>query len=193
VPAIQEVVVAGSLLAQPVAPGSLAVVRGVNLSDTTKFAVGGLDAAVMLVNSGEVVIEIPLNLNPVGTAQIVASNNGVPGRPFDVAVAAVSPSILFMLNADGTKNDEARPSRAGTLLRIYVTGVRLAQGPLTVYFHDLEIQVPSAPPVQTGANVAAITVPSYMPAMRTNAHVCARDAAGNTVCSHPEPVWLQGQ
>jgi uncharacterized protein (TIGR03437 family) len=145
------------------------------------------------VNSGEVVIEIPLNLNPVGTAQIVASNNGVPGRPFDVAVAAVSPSILFMLNADGTKNDEARPSRAGTLLRIYVTGVRLAQGPLTVYFHDLEIQVPSAPPVQTGANVAAITVPSYMPAMRTNAHVCARDAAGNTVCSHPEPVWLQGQ
>lgn len=164
-------------LGAPLAPGSIVQIYGSSLATQTLSAealplptslggtsviVGGLQAPLFFVSPGRVNAQIPFELAPGQTYQVIVSNNGAPSSPDTIQVVNATPGIATLPSgyanaqhaSDGSAVSEDSPVRPGEYAVIYVAGM----GPTDVPVAS-GAGAPSNPLAQT-ANPPTITLGS---------------------------------
>lgn len=196
-PVIHDVVNAGNRIPGPVAPGSLAVVLGEGFTEQSTVTAGGIPARVLLVEAGQILIEIPPALDPgLRRALVQVDRGGRQSVPWGVEIAPVAPAVLFALNEDDNeRNGPDFPVATGRILQLFVTGLGLAVDPVFIRLHDREIEEllrTDGIEEPVGAKVLRFVVPEDLPAMATSVLVCGRtEPDGELACGQPLDITLK--
>jgi len=152
----------------PIAPGGLISIFGSNLAsalavaDTVPISTSlgnvsvtfnGIAAPLMFVSGGQVNAQLPWEIPPSGTADMVVTSNGQPSTSVSVPVGPFSPGIF----ADGTQaiaygNSDGIIAAAVGALPPLTTHPAKINDPLTLAILATGLG-PVNPPVQTGNNV----------------------------------------
>jgi uncharacterized protein (TIGR03437 family) len=142
----------------PVAPGTVAAVFGSDLASVTQspgviplptsFAetsilVGGVEAPLYFLSNGQVNIQVPSELRPNQSYQVIVSANGALSVPERIAVTPVQPGVaafadgrVIAQHADFSLVDASRPARPDEVILLYLAGLgettpRVATGQLS--------------------------------------------------------------
>lgn len=132
---------------QNLSPGALGVVNGTGLAptgqaygiplprilqnETTFLAAEGVRAPLLMASDGSIQFQLPPDI-PVGTANIVASNNGALSDTFVVPVQASTPLITGVMHADGSTVTLSRPPIPGEVISVYAVGLGAVSVNLTI-------------------------------------------------------------
>jgi len=198
---IQNVGNAASFTYGTVAPGSYAVLFGLNLQGAT-VTFNGLAATVVYSSPTQINLIVPAALNGQQNAAVIAKVNGSVSNSFTVALAQNAPGIFNpgIVNADGSVNSATHPATRGNFVSVYLTGLALANGnatgTVTVNFGTLLNQQTSfagAQPTFPALDQVNVTVPSGVPATPNpvSIQVCVLPGAGSQVCSNQTPLYIQ--
>ena len=135
------VVNAASLLAGPIAPGSLFTIFGTNLANTQLLApgpglqtslggaslsLGGISAPLQFISPGQINAQAPFE-TPLGQQALVLTVNGI-STTAQVTVAVAAPGIFqvsgrgAILNQDSSLNGTGNPALAGSVVQVFFTG-----------------------------------------------------------------------
>ncbi|MGC4050428.1 MAG: hypothetical protein QM757_13705 [Paludibaculum sp.] len=191
-PTITNIITPGSRWGMPFAPGALTVLVGTNFTDKTTVTVQGRPASVVTASATELTVQVPADVTP-GQAAVVASNSGSPSTAYVIDIAAISPDLLFIWNADDQANTVDRPAETGKTLQLFITGLGSAIHPVQVRIHDRWMAVNPEPTPQLGVELVKITIPVDLPTMQSDTMVCAQVAENvDGVCSAARNVWLKG-
>lgn len=182
----------------PLAPGSIAMVKGSNLAGTSVTATfDGLASKLFYVSATQINLLVPAELGAQASAQLVITVDGTASAPVTVALAGVSPGIFpnGILNQDSSVNSATNPAAVGSVVIIFATGLPVTPGTITAKLHDREIAMPDyagPAPTLTGVEQVNIRVPADLPAMTTEVVVCGLNATtGQRVCSPPAKITLR--
>ncbi len=177
-PKIDSVSHSATYAAVPVAPGSIAMVKGSKLAGTTVTAsFDGLPSTLFYVSEAQINLLVPAGLGSRTSAQLVVTVDGAASAPLTVALAGVSPGIFpgGILNQDGSVNSASNPAAVGSAVAIFATGLPVTPGTITAKIHDREIAAPEyagPAPTLTGVEQVNIRVPADLPPMTTEVVVC---------------------
>jgi uncharacterized protein (TIGR03437 family) len=183
------------------APGLLIEIKGRNLGPATKvnaeldstgrlpFTLGGttvrfgnIPAPLLSVQSTSIQCFAPFEIS--SEAQVVATSNGTRSNAVRMGVASSVPQILSIVNADGTANSADHPTRLGSPIGLYVSGLGQtnplsADGlvntpplpvpvvPVGVYVTGVQLTptfVGAAPGMIAGITQVNVTLPASLPA-----------------------------
>ncbi|MDP8979995.1 MAG: hypothetical protein M3O35_05320 [Acidobacteriota bacterium] len=143
------VVNAASFLAEPLAPGSLFTIFGVNLANNTLLApgpglptslggvsmtIGGIPVPLQFISPGQVNAQVPFELG-LGQQQLVYTNNGVT-ITITVTIVPAEPGVFIVngrgaiLNQNNTLNTPLNPAVVGSAVQVFFTGQGLVTPPL---------------------------------------------------------------
>jgi uncharacterized protein (TIGR03437 family) len=165
----QTVTGAYELNASTVAPGELIAIQGQNLGPAstvmaqldatgqlpfqvqgTSVAFNGYLAPIISVQDSMIVCFAPFEIS--GPTDLTVTVDGQSSTAVRVNVAASSPYVLTIVNADGKVNSASHPAPQGSVVAIYVTGLGLTS-PLS---QDGTLSAPPLPvpvtPVSIGFN-----------------------------------------
>ena len=141
-----NVVLGGAL-----APGTIASVYGSGLASVTsgtgnaplpvsfsgtQVLVAGNAVPLFFVSSGQLNIQIPLELAPNQKYPVLAFFNNVPAIPDTITVAPATPGLLasggavFAQRADGSFVSSAAPAKPGEALVLYLVGMGITTPPV---------------------------------------------------------------
>ena len=198
---IQNVGNAASFTYGTVAPGSYAVLFGLNLQGAT-VTFNGLAASIIFNSPTQINLIVPASLNGQQNAAVVAKVNGQVSNSFVVALAQNAPGIFNpgVVNADGSVNSATHPATRGNFVSVYLTGLAVANGnatgTVTVNFGTLLNQTTlfaGAQPTYPALDQVNVTVPSALPASPNPVQigVCVLPGAGAQVCSNQIPLYIQ--
>jgi uncharacterized protein (TIGR03437 family) len=190
VPVIREVVSAATRWGMPAAPGSLITLLGSNFEERTTVTIGGKTAQVVLAGPEEMTVEVPPETLPGGAVVIATTLDRVSQGSW-IDIVPVSPGTMAVLNGNGEPNLPDRQAEAGKQLDIFVTGIRLAQQPVTVKIQDRYLDAVPSASGQVGVDKVSITVPDDFPTMPSAVLVCAQYEGAEPVCSHPKDIWIK--
>ncbi len=202
------------------APGSIISVFGSSLASSNgnqpsgfplptllggiKLSIGGIDAPLFYAGTGQVNAQVPFEVTPGSTAQLVPraiSSTGVEvdGVPETIAIGAAHPGIFIaaengapnqgaILNAANAVVDSTNPISAGGVIVIFATGLGATTPPGATGQAGVAGQVANAVSVTIGgvavpaANVAyAGPAPGYVGLYQINATVPTGVPTGSTV------------
>lgn len=186
---------AANFLFAPVAPGSLATIKGTNLAGTSvAVTFDGLPARLLYTSDTQINLQVPAGLGSKTSAQMVVTVDGTAGPAQTVALAPVAPAVFTggVLDQDGTANGAAAPAAPGSVIQIFATGLAAAGDQVTVKIHDRDNLLPvyaGPAPGLDGVEQINVAVPGDLPAMLTSVLVCA-PSGSQRVCSHPAPLVL---
>ena len=172
-----------------VAPGSLIILKGSGFLTTTAVTIAGRVAEVVSVTADQMAVVVPID-TPVGVALVIAANEGSASAAFGFNVVALAPSIATVLNYDDSLNGEGSAAPVGTQVKVFTTGLRLAELPVQVKIHDRYLDAYPATTDRPGINVLRVDVPADLPAMQSWLTVCGKLAGAEPVCADARPVWL---
>lgn len=182
----------------PVAPDSIAMVKGSNLAGATVTAAfNGMASQLFYVSANQINLLVPAELGSQTSAQLIVTVDGAASAPLTVALAAVSPGIFpgGVLNQDGSVNSPSSPAAAGSIVSIYATGLPSTPGTITAKIHDRDVASPDyagPAPTLTGVQQVNLRIPADLPAMTTEVLVCGLNAVtGQRVCSPPAKITLR--
>jgi uncharacterized protein (TIGR03437 family) len=185
VPTVMSVLNSASLAPGPVAPGSLATLRGVRLAGrTVGVTLDGIAARLLYADETQINLEIPEELGTKTTAQLVVTADGVSGSPFAVALAPVAPAVF----PNGVVT-------LGRYLVIYATGLPSAQlGAISTNLagRDIESLAYAGPaPTLPGIEQINLPVPPDLSGQTAELEVCGTRAdTGQRTCSPAVQVRL---
>jgi uncharacterized protein (TIGR03437 family) len=158
--AISAILNGASNLQAPVSPGEIVVITGSGVGPAELIAAAaganGLDstqlsgttvrfnaipAPLIYTSATQVAVQVP-DMFLVSQAQVTVTFEGRTSAPLPVQVAGSSPGVFTLdatgkgqavaLNQDGSVNTTSKPAKVGDVISLYVTGLRQADGPLTV-------------------------------------------------------------
>jgi len=181
----------------PLAPGSIAMVKGSGLAgETVSASFDGLPSALFYVSEEQINLLVPAELGLRTSAQLVVTVDGVASDPVTVPLAEVSPGIFpgGILNQNGSLNSAENPAEVGSIVAIFATGLPEVEGAITAKIHDREITQPEyagPAPTLTGVQQVNIRIPADLPPMTTEVVLCGRNSAGQNVCSPPAKITLR--
>jgi uncharacterized protein (TIGR03437 family) len=147
-----EVVNSASLLVGPLAPGSLATIRGVSFAQAW---LGGEQVVKLASSNDETVIQVPTTVLP-GNYELDLDGVRVP-----VTIAAAAPALFGMVHLDGSRNAVDNAAARGALVMLFGTGQGVADAPVSIYFggYDAELLYSGAVPGYPGLWQMNIRVP----------------------------------
>ncbi len=194
-PLIETVVNAATFRTGPLVAGSLASVMGTRLAGgSVTVTFDGVPARLLYTSDGQINLQAPPELGAKTAAQVVVTVNGIASPPYPVTLAPIAPGIFGVLNQDGTLNTTANPAPVGTILQIFATGLPAPQAAaITAKIHDRIITAPhyaGPAPGLPGVQQVNAAVPPDLPAMRSEALVCAAAGSQAPVCSPPATIYL---
>ncbi|MCL5743101.1 MAG: hypothetical protein M1541_04100 [Acidobacteria bacterium] len=175
------------------------------LAGPKSLAFNGLNITVPLSGAGNIritnvrgnVSQLGASLLPMqeGSAQLVVTVDGASSAATAVPITPIAPAIFpgGVVNEDNTVNAQASPAPAGSTASIFATGLPIEGGTVWAKIHDRDRLVPSFAGAATGLpgmQRVAVAVPDDLPAMDSEARVCALDANGLPVCSAPVKLTL---
>ncbi len=197
-PKVDSVSHSATYAAGPVAPGSIAMVKGSNLAGTSVTATfDGLASTLFYVSDTQINLLVPAELGAQASARLAITVDGAASAPVTVALAGVSPGIFphGILNQDYSVNSATNPAEVGSVVVIFATGLPVTPGTITAKLHDREIAMPDyagPAPTLTGMEQVNIRVPADLPAMTTEVVLCGLNATtGQRVCSPPAKITLR--
>jgi uncharacterized protein (TIGR03437 family) len=128
---IAAVTNAASNLAGPVSPGELVTIYGSGMDVVKNVSFNGLAAPVLYSTTNQVGAVVPYGITG-SSAQVTIGTPFFISAPVSVTIAPVAPGIFtadasgrgqaLAVNQDGSRNSTARPTTAGEVLTLYVTG-----------------------------------------------------------------------
>lgn len=192
-PTISSVLNAASLLSQPVVPGSIATLKGSNLSGTNvSVTFNDLPAAIIFDSATQINLVVPSSLSGQPAANLSVTVDGSTGAPLTVSVAPFEPAIFQggIVNQDGTVNGVNHPAAGGSIIAMWATGLS-GNGTITANIGGQEISSPyyaGPAPGIPGVQQVNLIIPPGIPAGTTQVYVCGAIAAGPPVCSVPMPL-----
>ncbi|MDE3198448.1 MAG: hypothetical protein KGN84_19015 [Acidobacteriota bacterium] len=198
---IQNVGNAASYTYGTVAPGSYAVLFGLNLQGAS-VTFNGLPATVVFSNASQINLIVPSALAGQQNASVIATVNGMMSNSFIVALALNSPGVFNpgIVNSDGSINSSAHPAKRGDYVSVYLTGLAIiggnTTGTVTMNFGTLMNQpvlYAGSQPTYPALDQVNVTVPSSLPATPNpvQIEVCIPGPAGQPVCSNQTPLYIQ--
>jgi uncharacterized protein (TIGR03437 family) len=127
-----EILNSASLAPGPLAPGSLATIRGGVFS---QVSFGETRATILASDGNESIVQVPSSLAP-GTYEAAIDAARVP-----VTIAAAAPALFGVIHTDGSRNTAGNPAERGSLVLLFGTGQGVADAPIAVYFGGYEAEV----------------------------------------------------
>jgi uncharacterized protein (TIGR03437 family) len=192
---------AASFLYGTVAPGSYAVIFGINLAGKqVGVTFNGLPAQVLYDSASQINLIVPAALGGQLGAAVIATVDGVTGNTFRVNLAPNVPGIFTpgIVNvADGTVNSADRPVTRGAFVSLYLTGLAIpVTGQVTVNIGGQMNLIPSfagAQPTLPALDQVNIAVPASLPATPNpvSLQVCIPGPAGQPVCSNQTDLYIR--
>ncbi len=193
-PVILSVVNGASFALGPVAPGSLATLKGMRLGgDSVSVTFNSLAAKVLYSSDLQINLVVPAGLAGAQSAQVIATVNGVSSSASTVGLVSMAPAIFSgaVLNQDYSANGAGNPAQLGSVIQIFATGLS-GTGAITAQIHDRVISVPyyaGAAPGLLGVQQVDLIVPQDLPSMTTDVYVCG-NIGDQKVCSAPARVTI---
>jgi uncharacterized protein (TIGR03437 family) len=198
---IQNVGNAASFQYGTVAPGSYAVLFGLNMAGTNvSVTVNSLPATIIYKSATQINFIVPNNLGAPQFANVVVTVDGQASGPFRVNSVANAPGIFTpgIVNfADGFINDAAHPAARGAFIIVFFTGLAIpvAPGTITVNIGSQTNLIPAfaGPQGLPALDQVNITVPSSLPPGTSPVpiQVCAPGSTGQQTCSNQVNLYIQ--
>ena len=195
---IQNVGNAASFQYGTVAPGSYAVIFGLNLSGAT-VTFNSLPATIIYNSATQLNLIVPPQLGQMQGAIVSASVNGMMSNGFQVALALNAPGIFTpgIVNLqNSTINSAGQPASLGSNISVYLTGLTIPlTGQVTVNIGNQTNLIPlyaGAQPTYPALDQINITVPaSLQPTGAVPLQVCIPGPTGQPVCSNTVSLYVQ--
>lgn len=196
---IQATVNAASFTPGAIAPGSYVALFGVNLAGSrVGVTFNGLPASIAYDSAGQINAIVPPSLAGQAGAAVIATVDDKSSPPFVVALSANAPGIFNpgIVNPDlSTVNSASKPAARGGIIQIYLTGLAIPVGGLTVTMGNQTGLVPlfaGAQPTYAGLDQVNIAIPSNLSAPNgvVPVSVCVPGASG-PVCSNSINLYVQ--
>jgi uncharacterized protein (TIGR03437 family) len=198
---VQNVGNAASFAYGTVAPGSYAVLYGLNLLNAT-VTFNSIPAAIVYNSATQLNLIVPAALGTQQSAAVVATVNGIVSNSFTVGLALNAPGVFNpgIVNSDGSVNSAAHPATRGNYVSVYLTGFSIiggmTTGTVTVNFGTLMNQptlFAGAQPTLPALDQVNVTVPSSLPASPNpvQLQVCIPGSTGQQVCSNQVSLYIQ--
>jgi uncharacterized protein (TIGR03437 family) len=198
---IQNVGNAASFQFGTVAPGSYAVLFGLNMAGTNvSVTLNSLPATIIYKSATQINFIVPNNLGAPQFANVVVTVDGQASGPFRVNSVANAPGIFTpgIVNfADGSINDAAHPAARGAFIIVFFTGLAIpvAPGTITVNIGSQTNLIPAfaGPQGLPALDQVNITVPSSLPPGTSPVpiQVCAPGSTGQQTCSNQVNLYIQ--
>jgi uncharacterized protein (TIGR03437 family) len=129
-----------------VAPGSYAVLYGLNMSGSNlSVTFNGLSATIVYSSATQINLIVPASLSGQQAASVIVSAGGLTSNSFRVNLAANAPGIFNpgIINvADGSVNSATHPASRGSYVSIYLTGLSNPVSTVSVSIGSLTGLVP---------------------------------------------------
>lgn len=198
---VQNVGNAASFTYGTVAPGSYAVLYGLNLLNAT-VTFNSIPAIVVYSSATQINLIVPAALGTQQNAAVVATVNGLVSNSFKVALALNAPGVFNpgIVNSDGSVNSAAHPATRGDYVSVYLTGFSIiggmTTGTVTMNFGTLMNQptlYAGAQPTLPALDQVNVTVPSSLPISPNPVpvQVCIPGSTGQQVCSNQVSLYIQ--
>jgi uncharacterized protein (TIGR03437 family) len=184
-----------SLVAGPVAPGSIAIVMGSGFSGANlTVTIGGLPAHILSSSDTQITVLVPEALESSASAQLVVQVNGASSAPQQIALAPFAPGIFphGVLNQDDSVNGPAQPATFEGMIQVLATGLS-GQGAISANIGGYLITDPyyaGPAPDRPGLQLIDLILPPALITGTTTVSVCGGAPGGPVVCSPPAPVVL---
>jgi uncharacterized protein (TIGR03437 family) len=213
--AISAILNGASNLQAPVSPGEIVVITGSGLGPAELIAAtaaanglysaqlsgatirfNAIPAPVIYTSATHVAVQVP-DMFLVSQAQVTVTFEGLTSAPFPVQVAGASPGVFTLdasgkgqavaLNQDGSVNTASNPAKVGDVISLFATGLRQADGSLTVMIGGAAI-VPSTKNLSSGVLQIDARIPG---GIQTGSVVPVVVAMGNTSSQAGVTISLQ--
>jgi len=196
---IQNVGNAASFQYGTVAPGSYAVIFGLNLLgvNSTTVTFNAVPATIVYSSATQINVLVPSNLTNV-FASVVVTADGMASNPFRVTLANF-PGIFsngIVNGSDGRSNSQTDPIARGNFVAVYLTGLILPlTGPVTVNIGSQTNQMPSFAGAQgtfPGLDQVNVTVPLALSATPNPVPLTVCVGTGTQqACSNAVNLYIQ--
>jgi uncharacterized protein (TIGR03437 family) len=200
---VQNVGNAASFQYGTVAPGSYAVLYGLNLVSGTQTPVvtfNGLVAAIVYSSATQINLIVPAGLAGQQAASVVVTAaTGLVSNTFKVGLSANAPGIFTpgIVNVtDGSINNALHPAFRGSYVSIYLTGLANPVSNVTVNIGGQTGLVPQfagAQPTLPALDQVNVLVPASLPATPNpvSVQVCVPGSTGQLTCSNQINMYIQ--
>jgi uncharacterized protein (TIGR03437 family) len=192
-PTITDVVNAATFAPGPLAPGSIATIKGSLLSGSgLTVAFDGAPGQILFSNDSQINVVVPAALGSKTSADLIVSANGLQSKPFHVALAPFAPGIFAhgILNQDNSVNGTEHPSALAGIIQIFATGLS-GEGAITAKLGDQIIDHPyyaGPAPGLPGVQQVDLLLPSGLPPGPLAVSVCGGATPDQAVCSPPVEI-----
>ena len=180
----------------PLVAGSLAAITGDRLVGAKiEVYFNSFQGRIISASNNELLVQVPLEMKDISTANATVHVNGVASAPYYTYFVNAAPAIFpnYLLNADGSINDDGSPARAGKVVNVYGTGLPLS-GFFTAHVHDVGGLTPEyagVAPGVIGMQLVSVIVPDWLPTMTTDVRICGGPALDRQTCSPPRPIRIE--
>jgi uncharacterized protein (TIGR03437 family) len=166
------------VLGAPLAPGTWVQIYGSNLATQTvinsaipfptslggtSVIIGGLEAPLFYVSTGQVNALIPFELTAGQAYQVIVSNNGALSTPESIQSVTVTPGVAYYASGyakaehvDGTLITAASPAQPGEYIVVFLVGM----GPTTTPVASGDAAPSNTPDTTIGADAPTVTLNS---------------------------------
>lgn len=189
-PRIDSIGHAATYVTGPVAPGSLAMLKGVKLTgDAVAVSFDSLPAKLLYTSYTQINLLVPPELGSRATAQVVVTADGLASEPVTASLTAVNPGIFpnGILNQDLSVNSPSNPAVIGSVIVVFATGLPTEAGAITASIRGREItelEYAGPAPGLVGVEQVNIRVPADLAPMTADVVLCGLDlSTGRKVCS----------
>ena len=198
---IQNVGNAASFLYGTVAPGSYAVLYGLNMGgQNVSVTFNGLAATLVYKSATQINLIVPATLAGQQGASVIVTADGLVSNTFTVALALNAPGIFtpgIVNYTGGQVNTVTNPAARGEFVTVYLTGLATpVSGAVTVNLGGLTNLIPTYAGAQgtfPALNQVNITVPASLPATPNPVlmQVCIPGTLGQQICSNAVSLYIR--
>jgi uncharacterized protein (TIGR03437 family) len=199
---VQNMGNAASFVYGTVAPGSYAVLYGLNLVSGTAVPMvtfNGVVAQVVYSSATQINLIVPATLAGQQSATVVVTAGGLVSNSFKVNLALNAPGIFnpgIVNFADGSTNGPAHPAARGNYVSIYLTGLSNPVSNVTVNLGGQTGIVPQfagAQPTLPALDQVNVLVPASLSATPNPipVQVCVPGSTGQLTCSNQVNLYIQ--
>jgi uncharacterized protein (TIGR03437 family) len=196
---IQNVGNAASFQYGTVAPGSYAVLYGLNFGTNPTVTFNGLNSTIVYAGSTQINLIVPFGLAGQQAASVLVMSGGLTSNSFKVNLAASSPGIFNpgIINVDtGTVNSASNPAKRGSYVSIYLTGLANPVSNVTVNFGSQTGLVPQfagAQPTLPALDQVNFLIPAGVGTSVNSlpVQVCVPGSTGQLTCSNQINLYIQ--
>jgi uncharacterized protein (TIGR03437 family) len=183
---ISSIVNAASFQTGPLVAGSLATIKGTNLSGkVVTVTFNGIGGTVLYDSAGQINVQVPSSLASSSSAQVVVTADGNSSAAATVQLASISPGIFGVLNQDNSVNSPTNPAPPGTVIQIFATGLisPVSSGQIITGLGNTGIPTLYSGAAADGVQQVNAQLPTNAASLPGILVVCGNGTTGSLVCS----------